>query len=70
MDMVIQYITTSLGNPLSLTTSRVVAQKDYNRADGLSGNTGLRSFWYFERRQPDLNLPTYLYRYYAMGPDD
>jgi hypothetical protein len=63
----IQYIVTSLGNPLSLTTNRVATQKDYNRADGLSGNTAA-SFLLgtISAGSSDLNaLPTYLYRYYA-----
>ena len=35
----IQYIPTSLGNPLNLGTNRGATQRDYTRGDGLSGNS-------------------------------
>src|SRR5437899_910979 len=63
----IQYITTSLGNPLNLSTNRAATQRDYTRGDGLSGNTAA-SFLLgtLNSGSSDLNLlPTYLYRYYA-----
>jgi hypothetical protein len=63
----IQYIATSLGNPLNLSASRAATQRDFNRGDGLSGNTAA-SFLLgtLSSGSSDLNLlPTYLYRYYA-----
>jgi hypothetical protein len=63
----IQYIATSLGNPLNLTANRAATQRDFNRGDGLSGNTAA-SFLLgtLSSGSSDLNLlPTYLYRYYA-----
>src|SRR6185436_10755896 len=68
----IQYITTSLGNPLNLSTNRTATQKDYNRADGLSGNS-VASFMLgtLSGGSSDLNLlPTYMYRYYAPWVQD
>jgi hypothetical protein len=68
----IQYITTSLGNPLNLSTNRGATQRDYNRGDGLSGNSAA-SFLLgtLSSGSSDLNLlPTYLYRYYAPWVQD
>jgi len=68
----IQYITTSLGNPLNLGTNRTATQRDYNRGDGLSGNSAA-SFLLgtLSSGSSDLNLlPTYLYRYYAPWVQD
>ena len=68
----IQYITTSLGNPLNLGTNRTATQRDYTRGDGLSGNSAA-SFLLgtLSSGSSDLNLlPTYLYRYYAPWVQD
>jgi hypothetical protein len=68
----IQYIATSLGNPLNLSTNRTATQRDYTRADGLSGNS-VASFLLgtLSAGSSDLNLlPTYLYRYYAPWVQD
>ncbi len=68
----IQYITTSLGNPLNLSASRAATQRDYTRADGLSGNTAA-SFLLgtLSGGSSDFNsLPTYMYRYFAPWVQD
>ncbi|MBI3681026.1 MAG: TonB-dependent receptor [Acidobacteria bacterium] len=63
----IQYITNNFGNPFTLGGARNVTQRDWNRADALSGNS--IASWLLgtpSSGSSDYNLfPTFLYRYFA-----
>ena len=67
----IQYVVTSLGNPLSLAANRVATQADPEIANG-TGNT-IASFLLgtLNSGSSDFNaLPTYLYKYFAPWVQD